>query len=387
MASQFNYDAFDINFNEIDAGVIYRELIQSLERSVSEPLYPGDERRIFAEALNTAFVGLLNTMDDTARQKMLRYARGHVLDALGERTDTIRLSSSKAKTTMRFYVPQPRPANIIIPKQTKVTPDGSLYFITDISSVLQANTEWIDIPASSIEGGSIYNDYAPGTITTLVDMIPFISRVENIVTSYGGDDGEPYTLEGDARYRERIRISPSKFSTAGPVGSYKYYALSASPDIIDVKVITPEPGMVTIVPLMKGGNLPDQELLQKILDTVNSDTRRPMTDLVKAEVPLQVPYDISIKYYTTFRDETAVIENVEGLNGAIARYNAWQTAALGCDINPDQLRRLILSPDWGENLAGAVRVDVISPAYTTLGEISVGKFSGNLTVAHEVVKE
>ena len=39
--------------------------------------------------------------------------------------------------------------------------------------------------------------------------------------------------------------------------------------------------------------------------------------------------------------------NVEGTGGAIDRYNEWQVAALGRDINPDQLRKRILSPSWG----------------------------------------
>jgi hypothetical protein len=41
-------------------------------------------------------------------------------------------------------------------------------------------------------GGAAYNGYTAGTISTLVDLIPYISRVENITISGGGDDGEPY---------------------------------------------------------------------------------------------------------------------------------------------------------------------------------------------------
>ena len=55
-------------------------------------------------------------------------------------------------------------------------------------------------------------------------------------------------------------------------------------------------------------------------------------------------YDIEIVYYTTPESEAEVIANVEGTGGAIDRYNEWQVAALGRDINPDQLRKRILSP-------------------------------------------
>ena len=73
--------------------------------------------------------------------------------------------------------------------------------------------------------------------------------------------------------------------------------------------------------------------------------------------------------------------------GAIDRYNEWQVAALGRDINPDQLRKRILSPSWGENLTGAFRVDVVKPTYKALDDTQVAKFSGHLTVSHKVESE
>ena len=73
------------------------------------PLYPGDERRIFGEGLVAVFVALYNSLDDTGRQTLLRYARGEVLDAIGERLDVHRLEGSPAKTTMRFSVSTPQP--------------------------------------------------------------------------------------------------------------------------------------------------------------------------------------------------------------------------------------------------------------------------------------
>ena len=61
--------------------------------------------------------------------------------------------------------------------------------------------------------------------------------------------------------------------------------------------------------------------------------------------------------------------------------------ALGRDINPDQLRKRILCPSWGENLTGAFRVDVTKPAYTPVSDTQVAKFSGHLTVSHKTESE
>jgi phage-related baseplate assembly protein len=377
----------NLEFNEVNAGNIYTALIQQLEAAVSEQLYPGDERRIFGEGLVAVFVGLYNVMNDTAKQKMLRYARGVVLDALGERTATPRLAATPAKTVMRFSVAAPIGVNIIIPKWTKVTPNGDLYFATDTAAVLQAGDLFVDIPASGVSGGSAYNGFVIGTISQMVDLIPYVTSVSNIEDTYGGDDGEPYTVDGDNGYRERIRLSPSKFSTAGPVRAYEYYALSADPDIISARAVSPEPGVVTIYVLMDGGNIPTEEVLQKVLAAVNDETVRPLTDLVRVQTPTQVSYDIELTYYMSAVDEAAVIGTVEGANGAIAQYNKWQTETLGRDINPDELRKLILAPQWADGLVGAARVDVVFPQHTLLDGLSVAKFSGNIKVSHQVREE
>lgn len=80
--------------------------------------------------------------------------------------------------------------------------------------------------------------YAAGTITTLVDLIPYIESVTNLTETAGGDDGEPYTEAGDNRLRERIRLAPAKRSTAGPELAYIYWAMTADSSIIDVKAVS-----------------------------------------------------------------------------------------------------------------------------------------------------
>ena len=95
-------------------------------------------------------------------------------------------------------------------------------------------------------------------------------------------------------------------------------------------------------------------------------------------------YDIELKYYTTQDNEADTVKAVEASGGAIDRYNDWQTSALNRDINPDQLRRLILCPDWESGLVGADRVTIVKPDFTELDKTQVAKFSGKLTVSHEV---
>ena len=461
MSDETNTYGDDIHLTTTDATTIYNTLIAALEKGAGEPLYPGDERRIFGEGLVAVFVALYNSLDDTGRQTLLRYARGEVLDAIGERLDVHRLEGSPAKTTMRFSVSTPQPNNIIIPKWTKVTPDSDHYFATDEIAVLQAGAYSVEIPTSAVSNGTEYNGYAPGTITTLVDLIPYIESVTNITATASGDDGEPYTEEGDNRLRERIRLAPASRSTAGPEQAYIYWAMTADSSIIDARAVSetetisrtltvydghafigggrllPDTlivkehgestagvedtdytvdytddlltielkgaladatsldititrtleGCVKIVPLLEGGAVPDESILEKVLEACNASDIRPLTDVVTAVAPEVITYDIEIVYYTTPETEAEVVANVEGTDGAIDRYNEWQVGALGRDINPDQLRKRILCPSWGENLTGAFRVDVTKPVYTPVSDTQVAKFSGHLTVSHKTESE
>lgn len=54
-------------FITTDAELIRDEIITELESSVGGPLYPGDERRMFAEALVAVFVSMYNSLNDAAQ--------------------------------------------------------------------------------------------------------------------------------------------------------------------------------------------------------------------------------------------------------------------------------------------------------------------------------
>ena len=371
----------ELQFIETDAGQIYDFIMYVLENGVTEELYPGDERRIFGETLATLVVALYSTMNDSAKQSTLRYARGDVLDALGEFAGVFRIEALPATTTVRFSLKEAVTQNIIITKGTRVTSDYSRYFKTTETTVLQAGSLYVDAEVESEEGGTTYNDIPVGEINVLVDMIPFIDGVSNTEETAGGGDEE-----NDEDLRERIRLAPASRSTAGPKNSYKYYAVSADATVADAHVSSPSPGVVVITPILYGGEIPDQSVLDKVLAACNADDVRPLTDKVEVSAPTIQSYDIELKYYTTAANETAVVENIESSGGSIDQYIYWQGSSLDRNINPDYLRKLILCPEDsdGNHLTGADRVDIIKPVYTELSATTVAKFSGKLTVSHEV---
>lgn len=446
----------DINFVETDAKKVSETVLEKLENGVNEPLYPGDERRVFGEALAQVIVSVYNTVNDACRQKMLRYARGATLDALGENRDVERHTPTPATTTLRFGVSDPVVSNIIIPAGVRVTNDFVHYFLTDTTVVLYAGALSVDVSATAENGGVEYNDIAPGGISKIVDVseIPLIDYVTNIDTTEGGGDEE-----GDESFRERIREAENRLSTAGPAKAYKYWALSSNALVSDAVVeseteiisrtlktyaahafqgganLIPDTlvvylpdgsaategedytaayedelltltlsgglseaqkvqieitrnmyGRVKIVPICAGGEIPDEDVLADVLAACTADDVKPLTDKVCVEAPVVQLYDIELIYYTSKANQSEVVRNVEGSGGAIDRYINWQGSNLDQDINPDELRKLILCPHWADGLTGASRVEIIKPEYTELPSTTVAKFSGNLKVSH-IVKD
>lgn len=446
----------ELNFIETDAKEVLDTVLVELENGVNEPLYPGDERRIFGESLAQVVVTVYNAVNDACRQKMLRYARGSVLDALGENRDVTRLSPTSATTTLRFGVSEPVASNIIIPAGLRVTGDFAHYFLTDATVVLYAGAVSVEVTATAENGGAEYNDIAPGAIGKIVDVseVPLIDYVTNITATEGGGDEE-----GDEPYRERIREAENRLSTAGTAKAYKYWALSANslvsdavvasqtekisrtltayaghafqgganllPDTlvvylpdgsvaaegtdytatyddelltlalsgglsgaqeVNIEITRKMYGRVKIVPICAGGEVPDEDVLADVLAACTSDDVKPLTDMVQVIAPNVEYYDIELTYYTTKANQSEVVKNVEGSGGAIDQYIFWQGSNLDQDINPDELRKLILCPHWEEGLTGASRVDIVKPEYKELQSTTVAKFSGNLKVRH-IVKD
>lgn len=446
----------ELNFIETNAKNIVDTIIGELENGVNEPLYPGDERRIYGEALSQVIVAVYNTVNDACRQRMLRYARGTVLDALGENRDVTRRDPTYATVTLRFGVDEPVDSNIIIPAGVRVTSDFVHYFLTDTTAVLYAGALTVDVTATAENGGTEYNNIVPGEIVNIVDVsdIPLIDYVTNTTAAVGGGD-----KEGDEVYRERIRESENRLSTAGPIKAYKYWALSANALVSDAVVesevetisrqlqvyeghvfmgganLIPETlvvcrpngeateiekdytftyedellnislktsgqlsttrtvkikidrdliGRVKIVPICAGGEIPDEEVLADVLAACTADDVKPLTDKVTVQAPDIEYYDIELTYWTTKANESEVVQNVEGSGGAIDQYVYWQGSSLNLDINPDELRKMILCPHWEENLTGATRVSITKPEFKEIPSTTVAKFSGNLSVQHFV---
>jgi len=357
-------------FTTIDDAQIESIVNENIEEGIKETLYPGDERKIFTNAFIALLCTVFAYLNERAKQRLLKFAKAETLDYLGERVKCSRLAPNVATTTMRYKIGSALNVTVAIPAGSRVTPDGVLYWQTTEAATIPVGSTYVDIPAESTEGGSIYNDFAVGSINTQVDIIPYISAVENRTVTAGGDDGEPYPLSedhpegddgtGDDNYRERIRKAPAGFSTAGPEGAYEYYALSADASVEDVKVTSvQEAGRVDITATVTGGEVPSSDIIQKIYDACSAKTVRPMNDHVFVYGPELKKYDINIHYYTTEETDSDAVTAIESEGGAIDKYIEWQRAKISRDINPDKLKALLIA-------AGAKRATITNPVYMEL---------------------
>lgn len=362
----------DINFVTVDASQILNELISQFEAAYGQTFYPGDERRIFLQQLAQVIVALKNDTNQSARQNLLRYASGDVLDALGDYFNTDRIQAQKSKVTLRFTLSSAQALPVTIPTGTRVTPDGVLYFATTKDTTISVGQTQGDVIAEATEGGIKYNGFAPGQIKTMVDPVAYVAGVSNIDTSSGGSD-----IESDDNYRERIRLAPESYSVAGPEGAYVYWAKTADVNISDVVVTSPSAGTVTVTVLMADGQLPTQAILDAVTAVLTPKNRRPLTDNVEVAAPTEVPYDITLTYYISAdrpAEEASIRAAIENAGGAVDQYKTWQCSKLGRAINPDYLKQLMLN-------AGAFRVDITAPVYTAIDEDQVPK-AGDVTLTY-----
>lgn len=82
------------------------------------------------------------------------------------------------------------------------------------------------------------------------------------------------TGESDERLRYRCQLSLEGFSTAGPTGAYRYYALSSSVKVKSVSVLSPSAGVVQVTVLStEGSGIPNDR------EQINNATIRLASDM------------------------------------------------------------------------------------------------------------
>ena len=154
------------------------------------------------------------------------------------------------------------------------------------------------------------------------------------------------------------------FSTAGSAEAYKFHCLKFSEQISDINVFSDNAGEVTILLLLKNGEIPEQLFLNELLNYINSSDIKPLTDKVIVEAPKTVDYSIDLTYYIKKSDAERENTIKQNIDNAIKEYIEWQKQAIGRDINSSFLVSKIVE-------AGAKRVELRAPNFSIVDDKSV----------------
>lgn len=346
-------DLPDIQFINVDANETQNNIVSIYEALTDRTLYPGDPVRLFLTSLAQIIVQQRVLINYNAKQNLLRYAAGGILDNIGARSNVTRLPATPARTTLSFQLSASLTSAVNIPAGTRVgLNDGSdLYFATKEALEIPAGSTSGTVQAECTLAGKIGNGFTTGQVNIIIDPLPFVQSASNTTVTEGGADKET-----DDAYRERIHIAPESFSVAGPDGAYRFWAASANQLIVDVEVKSPTPGVVEIIPLLQGGEIPGQEILDAVNDICSDENIRPLTDNVTVRAPKVNDFDVELTYWIN-KDDVASVSIIQAaVESAVQAYALWQKSRLGRDINPSELIRRVMQ-------AGAYRVDAGGLSY------------------------
>ncbi|MFQ8780186.1 MAG: baseplate J/gp47 family protein [Oscillospiraceae bacterium] len=367
----------DISFiDNKDIDQVQQEMVADYESFISEAtgqtvtLERSSVHRMELYAAAAQIYQAMQYIDRQGKQSILKYSYSDFLDNLAIFKGVTRNPATPATTTLRFTLSAVRDTATGIPQGTRVSTAGATYFATDVYAEIPAGSTAVDVPATCTVAGTDGNGFAAGELATIVDPIPYVASVTNTTATEGGAE-----IESDDDLAERVFLAPGAYSTAGPEDGYLYHAKAYSAAIGDVVATSNQAaGTVDIVFIMADGGTPGEEMIEGLEGYLQGKTIRPMTDLVRVAAPQEVQYTINLTYYINRSDSAQAVTIQQEVAAAVEQYKTWQRA-IGRDINPSQLVRMVMD-------AGAKRVTVTAPTYTTVDATKVSALQGEAVISY-----
>ncbi|MBR9778457.1 MAG: baseplate assembly protein [Rhodospirillales bacterium] len=129
-------------------------------------------------------------------------------------------------------------------------------------------------------------------------------------------------MESDPAFLTRILLAFEALSVAGPIGAYKFHARSAHPLVLDVDVVSPEPGhvVVTVMAATESG-IPSEEVLDAVRNALSHDDVCPLTDMITVQAASAINYDLKavLEVYGGPDKDVVRTASESGLNAFLAQ--------------------------------------------------------------------
>lgn len=350
-------------FLNIDPEAIKSAIKADYEQMTGRPLQPGQVEQLLINAFAYREYLLRVQINDAARMNLVEYSRAPFLDYLGQLVGVRRLTPSPAVCPVK-YTFTPGHGALTIPAGIRLqSVDGKAVFITDSSVSITAMDDEAFVSATSVADGVIGNGYKAGDISVILDPQAYLLSAENTAETIGGADAE-----SDDDLRKRIKLAPESFSNAGSEGAYRYFALSANPAIVDVSVTSPNPGEVNIYPLLTGGAIPNQSVLDEVAAICSAEKIRPLTDTVSVLAPSKVDYAIEVEL--TLLNGSVDSDIIAQVTAQLQDYADSRRSKIGLDVVKESIIRRCM-------VEGVYSVAVTQPAATiVIGDDEVANCTG-----------
>jgi phage-related baseplate assembly protein len=317
---------------EVAPETIVNELVQWYENETGNTLQPAQVERLIIGAWAYRESLLRSQVQSAAIMNLVSFSSEPVLDYLGELVGVVRNDAQNALVDITFTLVAGH-GGVTIPSGTRVaSTDGLAVFATQQDVIVPS----VDLTATttcvSATSGANFNGYAIGTITSILDPQAYLASATNINISGGGSNRET-----DEQLKNRIRLAPDAFGTAGSQRAYMYWAFTANPAIIDVSVplVPAIAGEVRVYPLMEDGSITPTVVLNQVTGVINGEYVRPLTDTVVVQAPTQVTYTLAID--VTIFDNADPTTVQAACLASLEAYVLQQRQRMGRDIMVDQV--------------------------------------------------
>lgn len=359
----------------LDPNLILADMIAAFQSASGRTLYPAQVERLLINLYAYRESLVRAAIQYTGQQNLLAYASYPVIDYLGQLVGVTRLAGVAATCTLQFTLTGALTVSYTVAAGTEVgTSDGNFIFATSSALAIAPGSTMGSVQAACTTTGSAANGYLPGQVDVLIGGDALIASVTNTTTTAGGS-----VIETDDHLRARIQAAPNQYSTAGPSGAYRFYALGADPTIIDAEVVSPAPGTVDVyvltgpiavqpAPSPNPIGIASSAVIAEVVTALNASTVRPLCDTVNVYPVTEVDYTVTATL-TLFSD-------ADPSSTESASYTAAQQLAINIassvqnDIVPSQfVSALSVSGVYEATVAIAANIGGVSVAPQADGRI------------------
>jgi phage-related baseplate assembly protein len=300
----------------IDTGELLDLFRKTYYEQTGETLQIGSDE--FATAAVYAYVWgvLMNRINVATQNRYIDTASGEYLDALAANYG-IKTRPAGYHANARFQIVHAA-INTQIPAGAIVVQDSSGNQFTNPYIINLGGTGFTTVQLYAVEAGVKYNGIPAGSVNEIVKGSQYIGMAINTTSTDGGTDGFPYTEEGDAAFREWLKLEIQSFAGAGTYLAFEARARNASSLVKDAYVLRQsdsgyQAGKVKVY------ILGDANALDAVTNACNDDSFRPIGDLVEVvqsaietttipQLTIQVTYPSRFMLAATSRNERILSE-------------------------------------------------------------------------------